>query len=141
MRTIGLLLAITLLFAGCKKNQELPTHDGSSNNVRTSEFSVTSDSPKFIIPIEMMSGAKEITATGRIITSLAPEYSSYVVLSVGDSVVWHSSFMEASVEFKTKDLKRFITGTGVECTLEFFNIPDVHGPFKCSGSILFTYNN
>ena len=139
MRTIGLLLVV-LCFVGCKKSQELPNRDVPSKNIKTTEFSVTSDSLKFTIPFEVLSGAKEITAKGKLTTSLSPEYSSYVILSIGDSVVWHSSFMEPTVDFCTKDLKNLVRASGIDCTLEFYNISNVHGPFKCAGSIVFTYS-
>ena len=139
MRTIGILVIAALFFAGCKKSEKLPTLDGPGKNVKTIEFSVTTDSLNFTIPIEALSGATEITAKGKITTSLSPECSSYVVLSVGDSVVWHSSFMEASVDFSTSDIRNLVRSTGVDCKLEFFNLTDVHGPFKCAGFFIVTY--
>ena len=140
MKTIGILLLTILCFAGCKKSQELPNRNLPDKNVKTTEFSVTSDSLKFTIPIDVMSGAKEIKAKGKLTTSLSPEYSSFVILSVGDSVVWHSSFMESSVDFCTKDLKSLLKGAGIDCKLEFYNIASVHGPFKCAGSIVISYS-
>ncbi len=140
MKTIGILLISILFFAGCKKSQVLPNVDVPSQNIKTTEFSVTSDSLKFTIPFDVISGAKEIKARGKLTTSLSPEYSSYVILSVGDSVVWHSSFMESSVDFCTKDLKSLLTAKGIDCKLEFYNIASVHGPFKCAGSIVISYS-
>jgi hypothetical protein len=137
MRTIVLLLVIVCL-AGCKKNQDLPTRETSGNIVKTTQFSVTTDSLKFCIPVDQISGVLEIKAKGTLTTSLSPEYSSYVVLMVGDTVIWYSSFMEPTIEFTTKDLSKFITGSCVECTLEFHNVSNVHGPFQCSGSIVFS---
>lgn len=95
MRTIGLLLLV-ICFVGCKKTDVSPTTPATTapaKIVRTTEFSVTSDSLKFTIPINLASDAKKITLTGKLTTSLLPENSSYVILSVGNSVVWHSSLM------------------------------------------------
>ena len=139
MKTIGILLIAAVCFVGCKKSQELPDRDADSKNVKTTEFTVTSDSLKFTIPIDVLAGAKEITVRGKLTTSLSPEYSSYVILSVGDSVVWHSSFMESTVDFCTKDLRSLLTGKGIDCKLEFSNIASVHGPFKCAGLIVISY--
>jgi hypothetical protein len=139
MKTIGILLIAAICFTGCKKSQELPSRE-ASKTVITTEFSVTSDSLKFIIPIEAKSGVKEITVQGKLTTSLSPEYSSYVMLSVGDSVVWHSSFMASTVDFCTKDLKSLFKGSGINCTLDFYNVENIHGPFKCSGQILVSYS-
>jgi hypothetical protein len=140
MRTLGLLLMV-VCFVGCQKSQELPNTSGQSKNVKTIEFAVTSDSLNFTIPLDAATGAKEITIQGKLTTSLSPDYSSYVMLTVQDSVVWHSSFMDASVDFCTKDLKGLVSGSGINCTLEFYNITDVHGPFCCAGSITVCYSD
>jgi hypothetical protein len=140
MRTIGiLLLASGIAFTGCnKKTQELPVRSGTDRNIKTVDFSVTSDSSSFTIPITMFSGATEIEAQGQLITSLSPGFSSYVILMVGDSVVWHASFMDSSVDFNTRNLKSLIRNSGLPCRLEFYNVDAVHGPFKCTGTITYS---
>lgn len=134
MKKLGLLLLV-LCFVGCKKSEVVPTMNVPDYKTKTTEFSVTSDSLVFTIPYKDISGAKKITLKGKLSTSLVPETSSYVILSVGGFEVWHSSLMSSNVDFCSKDLKGLIRGSGIECRLEFYQISDVRGPFKCEGTI------
>lgn len=85
-------------------------------------------------------GAEQVTLTGTITTTIVPENTSYVIMSVSDTAVWHSSFVQSVLDFKTRDIKGLIHGSGIECNLEFFQIANIQGPFSCQGKIVISYS-
>lgn len=135
MRPIVICLAMVICLAGCKKSNVAP-QDAATRTVTTStDFSVTSDSPNFSIPCNINSGAKEIILRGTITTTLSPEATSYVIMSLGDSSIWHSSFMAPVVDFRTKNIRGLIHGSTLDLNLSFYQIASVNGPITFEGKI------
>jgi|GEM_PF-3923873 len=139
MRTIGLLLLV-ICFVGCKKSEVSPTKDAPVITSKTIDFSVTSDTPVFIIPCKDITGAKRIILKGTITTTLMPEGSSYVIMTVGGASVWHASLLQPAVDFQTDNLRGLIRGSGIDCKLEFYQVSNVQGPYTCVGSIECSYS-
>jgi hypothetical protein len=134
MRTLIILLLVICL-AGCKKTDVAPEKQTPVTMNKTTQFSLTSDSPRFVIPVTDLNNATEIRLEGKITTSMSPEGSSYVILSIGDSSVWHSSFMSPIIDISTSNIKGLISGSGIECTLSFYQISSVSGPYIFDGKI------
>ena len=139
MRTLGLLLLV-ICFVGCKKSDVVPSKDTTAKTDKTIAFSVTSDTPTFTIPCSDIGGAKQIILKGTLSTTLMPEGSSYVIMTIGGTAVWHASLMQPTVDFKTENLRGLVRGTGIDCTLDFYQISDIQGPYTCTGSIVCTYS-